>query len=201
MGLALTAVFAVAGCTSNSAPAPGVSSTPPAGSTTTSASTTSSATPTATSATSTTTSEPSTAATDPNVPAAARAQTADGAVAFTAYFAAQANASYQNLKPELLNLLVLQECKTCAAMIQQVNDYIARKQRYEAEFISPTAITISSASDDQAQVFLSTDSKGGRVVDSNGNTVEKLPPQQGNVTFYLVYRSGGWRVSEIKTNA
>jgi hypothetical protein len=139
--------------------------------------------------------------TDPNLPAAAREKTREGAVAFTTYFATQANASYRSLSPELLVPLVLPECKTCAAMIRQINEYIARKQKYEADFITQTTVTISSASDDRAEVFLTTDSKGGRVEDSNGNLVEKLPAQRGSVTFYLAYVSGSWRVSEIKSNA
>ena len=87
VGLALTALLAVAGCTGNPTPTPGGSSTPPAASTT-SASTTSSAAPTPpeTSATTPT-------AIDPNIPPAARAQTTDGAIEFTTYFFALLNES------------------------------------------------------------------------------------------------------------
>jgi hypothetical protein len=194
--LAAAAVVIAAGCTGDPTPPPAGAATPPASSTSTIP------TPTTSSATSTTpTATPSTEATDPNIPPAAKAQTSDGAVAFTGYFAAQANASYQTLNPELLTPLVISECKTCTAMIKQINEYITRQQKYVGEFITPTATTISSASGDQAQVFLSTDSKGGRVVDSKGNTVEQLAPQRGSVTIYLVHRSGSWRVSEIKANA
>jgi len=197
VGLAVAAIIAVAGCTGDPKPTGTSSSAPPGTSTSaTSESTTSSGT-----STTPNTSASTSAAADPNFPAAARAKTGDGAVVFTTYFATQANTSYRTLKPELLEPLVLPECKTCAAMIKQVNDYITKKQKYEAEFITPTTVAISSTSDDQAQVFLSTDSKGGSVVDSNGNVVEKLPAQRGSVTFYLGYRAGSWRVAEIKSNA
>ena len=116
----------------SSSPGAGDPTPPPAGAATpptSSAST--SPTPTTSSATSTTpTATPSTEATDPNIPPAAKAQTSDGAVAFTGYFAAQANASYQTLNPELLTPLVISECKTCTAMIKQINEYITRQQKY-----------------------------------------------------------------------
>jgi len=193
VSLATAATIAVAGCTGDPQPTVTSSTTPP----TTSSSSTSGASTTSVTSTTSTTS----AATDPNVPPAARVKTGDGAVAFTAYFATQANLAYRTLKPELLGTLVLPECKTCAAMTKQVNEYITKRQKYEADFITPVAVTISNASNNQAQVFLSTDSKGGSVMDSSGNLVEKIPAQQGSVTFYLAYDSGSWRVSEIKSNA
>ena len=194
VGLALTAVLAVAGCTNNPTPTPGGSSTPPAASTT-SASTTSSTTPTATSATSTTT------AGDPNIPPAARAKTADGAVAFTSYFLTQANAAYKQLKPELLSPLVRPACKTCSAMTAQIQTYIAQGQRLEGDFVTPTFVTIAQIDGDDAKTFMSTDTKATKVVDANGATIRQIAPNKANGSIFLKFTASGWQIEDFKVAA
>ena len=196
VGLALTAVLAVAGC-SDPAPTQTVtSSSTSTGSSTTSKPTTSSAAPTTPETSATTT-----AATDPNVPAAARAKTADGAVAFTSYFLTQANAAYKQLKPELLSPLVRPACKTCSAMTAQIQAYIAQGQRLEGDFVTPTFVTIAQIDGDDAKTFMSTDTKATKVVDANGATIRQIAPNKANGSIFLKFTASGWQIEDFKVAA
>ena len=117
-GLAAVAALLLGAC-SSADPTP-----PPSTRSSASVATTSGGTSPTSSATSTTppASATTTAAGDPDVPAAARANTAAGAEAFTAYFFAQVNLSYANAKPELMDSLVEPSCKTCAGFRETVVD-------------------------------------------------------------------------------
>jgi len=113
----------------------------------------------------------------------------------------QANASFHELKPELVAALALPECKTCNAMIEQVKEYTALDRRYEGEFVHPTVTTIATLEGDDAKTFVTSDTKGSKVIDSQGNTVKELPPARGNLSVFLKFVPGGWRISEIKAAA
>ncbi len=198
VGLSMAAFLAIAGCTGDAKPAVTISTTSPASSTTsTSESTTGSGSSTTPNTTASTTE-----AADPNVPAAARAKTADGAVAFTDYFAKQANAAYQQLKPSLINTLSTSDCKTCAAMVKTVEGYNANNQRYNGEFMHLTLNTIGTFEDGpDAKTFIRSETAPVKVSDSRGSTVQTLPAVKGNFSIFLIYHAGSWRVSEIQGTA
>ena len=122
-------------------------------------------------------------------------------MAFTAYFLNQANVSYNELKPEIVVALALPECKTCNAMVEQVKDYLSRGQRYQGDFVRPTVTTIATFEGNDAKTFVTSDTKGSKVVDSRGNTVKEVPAAKGNLSVFLKFASGEWRISEIKTAA
>ncbi|WP_295694576.1 DUF6318 family protein [Lapillicoccus sp.] len=132
---------------------------------------------------------------------AARANTAAGAEAFTRYFLGQTNASYKQLRPELIEPLVASGCKTCAGFISQVKEYISKRQKYEGDFVTPTLVTVSSFSGTVAKVFVSSDTAAGRVVESDGTTAQELPAEKGNTTTALMYSDGAWTVAEIQAVA
>lgn len=119
-------------------------------------------------------------------------------MAFTEYFMKQANAGYTQLRPELFEPLVTSECKTCSAMSDAIRDYQAKGQRYVGEFVTPTFITIAMLDGNTAKTFMSVRGKGSKVVDSSGSLVKEVPPASGNLSIFLSYETGSWRVSEIK---
>jgi hypothetical protein len=196
--VALATVFAlaIAGCTGDAEPTVTTSTTSPASSPT---STSQSTTGTGSSTTPNTTA--STTATGTNIPPEARAKTADGAVAFTSYFVAEANAAYKQLTPERLSPLFLTSCKTCSAMTAQIKDYISRGEHLEGDFVTPTFVTIAQFDGGQAKTFMSTDTKATRVVDVHGSTVREVAPSKANGSIFLEFREGRWVLTDLKVAA
>ena len=199
VGLALTAVLAVAGCTGNPTPTPGGSSTPPAASTT-SASTTSSATPTATSATSTTTSAPSTAATDPNVPAAARAQTTDGAIAFTKYFFDLVNTSWTKPESGRLPALFTPTCSSCQNFENNAAKYVRENTRYNKTPLEILEVSSHGPAVEgpKQTVDAVVHQVPASVVDASGKSVSNAEERRGIFVSDLVWQGDGWKLTSIK---
>ena len=199
VGLALTAVFAVAGCTSNSAPAPGVSSTPPAASTTTSASTTSIATPTATRATSIT-SRPSTPPTDPNVPAAAKAQTTDGAIAFTQYFFDSVNTSWTKPEAGRLPALFTPTCSSCQNFENNAAKYVRENTRYNKTPLEILEVSSHGPAVEgpKQTVDAVIHQVAASIVDASGKSVSNAEEQRGIFVSDLVWQGDGWKLTSIK---
>jgi hypothetical protein len=153
-----------------------------------------SSTPNSTSTTSTSTA--------PAIPEAARANTPDGAVAFTLFFAAQANQAYSDLNSKLIADLSQDSCGTCKAMIEAINGWIAKKQRYEGEFINPVASNISAfPKDGTAKVLITSQTRGGRIVDANGSVSSTFSSESGNVSVSLSRLADRWSVTSIKGSA
>jgi hypothetical protein len=188
----VAALALIAGCSTRDPTSPPPSSTSPV---TTSPSTTSTA-----SASSTATGSATTGASD--IPEAARANTPDGAVAFVSYFARQANEAYLNLTPEVISHMSEDSCKTCKGMMDAINGWKNKNQRYEGQFISPTYTAISSfPNDGTAKVLVTSKTSGGRIVDANGSTVSKFDAEAGNLSIALVRVPEGWSISSIQATA
>ena len=175
--------------TSSSAPVESSSST---------AISTSSTTPEA----STTSTSSGSATTTSGIPEAARANTAEGAEAFTRFFAEQANSAYDALDPEIVRSLSAPECKTCQAMITSLTQWRDAKYRYEGKFVAPTAIQISAfRSDGTAKTLLVGSSPESKLLDQSGAIVQKFPATSASSSVFLAYQDDQWRVTEVKRSA
>lgn len=186
VGLATT----ISACTTSAAP--------PVESSSTTAASSSSTTPT-TSGSSTASGSATTAS---GIPDAAKANTQDGATAFVIYFAQVANEAYTKLEPKPIEDLSETTCKTCQGMVDAINDWKAKKQKYEGQFINPTSSSIASfPNDGTAKVLVTTQTKGGRIVDQNGSTVSTFPAESGNLSISVLRVNDQWSVSTIQAAA
>jgi hypothetical protein len=153
-----------------------------------------SSTPTSTSTTSTSTA--------PAIPEAARANTPQGAEAFTRFFADQANRAYDNLDPAVIQSLSAPGCKTCESMVTSLTLWRDSNYKYEGKFVTPTSITISAfPQDGTAKTVLMGSSSDARVLDNNGTVVQKFAAQSASSSVFLSYEAGQWKVTEIKRAA
>lgn len=127
VSLALAAIVAVAGCTGDSTPTQIGSTTQPA------ASTSAPSSPTTPSGAATTPSgqATSTGVTDPNLPAAAKAQTTEGATALTGYFFTLLNQAWTRPQAGLMSRHFTSACLTCQNFEKNANEYVAKNQRYD----------------------------------------------------------------------
>ena len=173
------------------------SSAPPVESSSTTAASSSSTTPSSTSSTST-----GSATTASGIPDAAKANTADGALAFSALFGDRANQAYSELRPELIAELSQDSCATCQAMMDSIKSWKEKGQRYEGQFINPVASNISAyPNDGTAKVLVTTKTGSGKVIDANGSVSSTFPAESGNVVISLNRVGDGWSVTSIKASA
>jgi hypothetical protein len=155
-----------------------------------------------TSATSNSTSTTTSAGAALVIPEPARANTADGAVAFVNYFTKQANEAYTKLEPQPIVELSEPSCKTCKGMVDAINAWKAKNQNYEGQFVNPINSTIGAfPNDGTAKVVVTTKTDGGRIVDENGSTVSTFPGESGNLSIGVIRVGDRWSVSSIQAAA
>lgn len=186
-------VLTLSGCT-NEDPHPRPSSITTAA-TTTSGTVTTSPNSLTTTAPAPTTTKPSG---DPSIPAAARANSSEGAQSFTSYFLAQINDGYARLDTGFLDRLATQSCKTCGLMRQTLNGYSSASHKYVGAFVKPTYVTTASFTPDATKVFVAEDTPPRTVVNSSGKTIQTFPAEKGNYSLTLIRVRDSWRVNEIQ---
>lgn len=188
--VALMAATSLGACTTSPATDPPPSQSTPG-------SVASTTTPgTATPMTSATGSSPTTGSGQSQVPEAARANTPQGAEAFTRYFIDQLNEGMSTANPDLLPKLSLATCKSCNSYTSIIQGMRDKSQHFEGQWISPLNFSITDFTVPSASVQ-TTVSQTGRIVSSNGAVVTTAPSQQGDLVFKLS-ANDGWRVAEVQ---
>ena len=177
----------------------------------TSACTTSTARP-AESSTSAATASSSTASTPPtngststttsagsDIPEAARANTADGAVAFTQFFFREVNRGYSSMTPEPIVALSATDCRGCAIMRDSVQQWKQQGYHYVGDFITPTLVTVSAFPGDQtAKVLVTSKTAESKLLTATNSVVQVFPAEDANSVVSLNYQGGRWLASEVK---
>ena len=157
--------------------------------------TTSTSSPTTTSASPTSTAGPTT---DPNIPAAARANTAAGAEAFTRYFFEQLNRSWSTADPTLLPPLSEPGCKTCGAFTASAASFRSKNQHYKGEFFSVTSIGALGEGPKGQEVVVVGKQEPGAIVDQAGRVIETSVAQAGKFVMSLRWTGSGWKAVELQ---
>ncbi len=126
----------------------------------------------------------------------------DGAVAFTQYFADQANQAYESLDANRVADLSSSGCKGCSAITDSIKSWKEKNYHYIGQLITPTFVTISAfPNDGSAKVLVSNNTTGAKLLDAQNSLVETFPPEQGNASFSLRFESTGWKVAEIQASS
>lgn len=134
-----------------------------------------------------------------DIPADAQRQTVDGAVAFTRYFADQANRAYSTLNSEEIQNLISPNCKGCTVLTNSISDWKSKNYHYLGDIIKPTYVTASAfPNDGTAKVFLANSTTGAKLVDAQNSLIRIYPAEQSNAIFNLSFESGSWKVTEIQ---
>jgi hypothetical protein len=101
-----------------------------------------------------------------------------------------------------LQSLVSPECKACKNMTDSISSWKAKEYRYVGEYVSPTYVAISAfPNDTSAKVFVTSRTQESKLLDSKNSVVQTFPPDNSNVSIFLLQKSGQWIVSEIKSAA
>jgi hypothetical protein len=131
------------------------------------------------------------------VPDAARANTPQGAEAFTRYFGDVVNRAFVDQNEVSLQSLVSPECKSCSGIFTSIVSYRQKGQRFVGQYLNVTGAVYSSELNGVSKVLATTDQAGGKVVSGTGSIVETAPPSKGNLAVQLEF-DGGWRVLEMQ---
>jgi hypothetical protein len=132
-----------------------------------------------------------------DVPQAARANTPQGAEAFTKYFGQVVNQAFISQDESSLQSLFLPECKSCSGITESIVRYRQKGQRFLGQYLIVTGAVFSSDINGVTKVLAATDQPGGKVVDSHGAVVETAPSSKGNLSVQLKF-DGQWRVVEMQ---
>ena len=196
VGLALTAVLAVAGCAGN----PNSTQTATDSSTSTGSSTTSKPTTSSTAPTTPETSTTTTAATDPTVPAAAKAQTTDGAIAFTKYFFDLVNTSWTKPESGRLPALFTPTCSSCQNFENNAAKYVRENTRYNKTPLEILEVSSHGPAVEgpKQTVDAVVHQVAASVVDASGKSVSQAEERRGIFVSDLVWQGDGWKLTSIK---
>ena len=153
--------------------------------------------PTPTSATTTTS-----PATDPGIPAAARANTPEGAAAFVRYFYGQVNIAWSRPQAGLISSLSAATCKTCANFERESVANVAKKTRVIGQSIVLETVDTSDATNTAKMTVLAIGYEPASiVVDASGNTVQTLQRERVRTLVTVQWDAAGWRLGEIQSIA
>lgn len=206
-----TVVFAVgvlafnaaglAACTSATGPTDPVATTGPM-STGSSISGSSTTPPTTTTATAVpTTGTAGTAPYPAGVPAAARANTTEGAKAFVKYYVSLVNEAYTTPKVGLLPPLSSSSCKTCATFENNASVYVARGYRYDqaATEIFEVAPAWDDTSSGPKRVMDATGHQNAaKILDASNRVVKAIDPADYVMVMTISWTTSGWVVDLIQ---
>ena len=186
----IAASAVVAGCTTSTA-GPGVTTTATSGSSTATTTTT---------ATATATPSATTAAYPADVPAEARANTPDGAIAFAKHFFGQVNKAYTTPQAGLIAPLSASSCKTCATFEGNAQKYVDLHQRHSIEPVR--LIEVDLAKDTPSTATQTVDvlfqQRPAQILQSDGSVVETLKDRQILFAVDLTWSDASWLASSIQ---
>lgn len=138
--------------------------------------------------------------TDPGIPVAARVDSIEGAEEFVKYFMAQLDRSLTEPNSALLVPLCTPQSKTCRAYMDAAERFTSKGWRYVGRTFASTATLGQFWISGSATVLVQGSQPAGRIVDSTGTTVEKVPETDGGLVFELTMH-GSWMVQSIKGEA
>jgi hypothetical protein len=191
LGLGVAALALIAGCSTPDPTPPPPSSTSPVGTSSSTTTTASSSTPTVSA---------TTGASD--VPEPARANTPQGAVAFTEFFFANVNQAYKTLDDSHFSALSEASCQGCSIIKDTISGWKSKNYHFDGEFATPTSTTIAAFPEDStAKVLLLSKTQGSKLLDASNSTVQTFPPDSTRSLISLKRSNDAWKVAEIKAAA
>lgn len=133
------------------------------------------------------------------VPAAARANTTEGAQEFVKFYFGLVNEAYTSPKAGLLPPLSSATCKSCAAFERIASGFVAKGQRYDQPMVSVLEVSPSWQDKPERRVIDATVRQNpAHVVNASGQVTETIP-QADAVFVVTLSRSGpGWAVELIQ---
>lgn len=134
------------------------------------------------------------------IPAAARPETMEGALAYVAFYFDSLNDAFKRADEGLLTRLSKPDCKMCGALVRGVAEIRGQGRHYSADFLeisSPRPVKFTSS---QRTVLVDVSQKSVGVLDSRGTRVDAVPSENGHYLATLDF-SGRWfitRIQEVK---
>ncbi|MBK8470716.1 MAG: hypothetical protein IPL45_13380 [Actinomycetales bacterium] len=187
---ALVAAVMLAGCTQGNGESVPTTTAGPG--------TPSTATPSATtSASATTTAAPTFPA---DVPAEARANTPQGAIAFVKHFFATLNRAYTTPAAGLISPLSTDGCESCAGFEERATSYVADGRRYDRPALNVVEVSLNPETPPaDAQIIDAVlEQLPARIVDTTGHLVKEITAEKGVMILRILRVKDVWLVDSVK---
>lgn len=187
--LAVVLVLAVAGCSTTPAPGPATSSNSGASS----SPATSQPTPT-----------PSTATAQPyptDVPAEARVNSPEGALAFARHFFTVVNTVYIAPISGAVAALSTANCKSCEGMEQEISWFVAAGRRYDRPAVDVREVSLNPGTPTAGGAVLVdivVHQRPAKIIDAQGAMIDTVKESTGVIVMTTVFRDGGFRADSIQ---
>jgi hypothetical protein len=139
---------------------------------------------------------------DPNIPAAARAHTPAGAIAFVRYFYAQVNIAWSKPKAGLISSLSATTCKSCAALEGTAADLIKKGQHYDGPPVTIVSVDhLGEVVTGNPEILVQFTQEHRNVIDGAGHVALTDQRKPGKFVATLGWSSRGWSVATVKSLA
>ncbi len=135
-----------------------------------------------------------------DVPAAARVDSPDGAMAFVRHFFGVLNRVYTAPATGTVPPLSMVECKTCANFEGYAADYVANKVRYSPDPLELREISLAPepAAAGEQNIDVLVRQRPAKGVDATGKVVETLTEKTGVFLVAVRWVDGRWLMRSIK---
>ncbi|GAB2749633.1 hypothetical protein GCM10027039_04270 [Terrabacter koreensis] len=162
---------------------------------------TSTATTTTTASPSTTTTPASTATVDPviaKIPAAARTNNRDGAVAFAQFYFDALNRAFRTGHAEFLAALGEDSCVTCKAFAEGVEQLEAKGQRYGGDLVSVSNASPITFGQDAKSILLEIEQGSVPILNKTGARVGITPGGKASFVASVDFKAGRWSMTRLQ---
>ncbi len=136
-----------------------------------------------------------------NVPEAAKKHTPDGAGAFVRYYIEMINSASFRRQKGLMNGLADPKCVACRAVDADIDDLLKGGERYQDPPLKIVEVYPRYVGNEVQQfVNVIVDDVKNQVVDSGGNTVQRIKGGRSDYLFDVQWRSGEWVTLEFQAD-
>lgn len=135
-----------------------------------------------------------------DVPAEARPNTPQGAVAFVKHFFATLNRAYTTPTAGIISPLSTSNCKSCAVFEQRATSYVANGHRYDRPAVKVLEVSVSPETPRaNGQVIDAViDQLPARIIDTTGKVVKEINPTKVVLVLEVVRVEGVWFVDHVQ---
>ncbi|WP_157557525.1 DUF6318 family protein [Intrasporangium oryzae] len=131
------------------------------------------------------------------IPAAARAETMEGAAAYAAFYLRQLNEASKAGDPTLLDGLAMASCPMCATFYNSVSSLQAERQHHVGDALKVTDFEPLSFVDGKRTALVRVKLYAVPIVDAAGRQVDTTEADSGAFVATLAYE-GRWYISRLQ---
>lgn len=134
-----------------------------------------------------------------SIPAAARANTQEGAVEFAKFFLIAGSKAETDWRSDVVRALSDPTCTTCAGQMAAIAESEAKGERVSTNRFVPQSTQAGPGTTSSAyQVDVLAKLRAASVIDRKGKAIRKLPEDDQALRVHVYWNGQTWRVSQVE---